>query len=146
MNALRWMWRALRWNGYFPEETLASLRAEGLVLSDEGVPGWIVRRRYHDRWRKCFYHCEKMQGAIALTRHRLLIEGMWGVQLDVPLVDVRWQHVTVRVRKNRLELAFDASEFYDNASGQVELLLRTPHAEEFLETLLTSTGKGPEKK
>ncbi|NUU23620.1 MAG: hypothetical protein HOV68_19260 [Streptomycetaceae bacterium] len=142
MDAIR---RALQGPGRFPAELRAELAYEGLLACEEGLVGSISYRNYRSPERSSPWSREAICGAVALSRRRLVVwDGrVRHIDLDLALLhggaalDVRTD------RADRLVIGYDAAQYRDRCSGQVEIRLRTPRAGHIARTYAASVPMTP---
>jgi hypothetical protein len=126
--------------GSVPKKVLPSLRAEGIVVSDEGVPGWLVTGNVKGPGKRFVRRAEGFSGALIVTRARLAVYSYWKRQINVAVDDARLRDLFVHVpEEGKLRLSFEASAFRDGWQGVIEYRFGTPKARRFHE-VLTSLG------
>jgi hypothetical protein len=134
VNPLR---RVFLGSGRLPADLRTSLRAEGVVLLEEGLPGTVTyisyrSPRHHSTWRKVAF-----TGAVAVTGQRLVVAASRGGKpIDVPLADPRRDAVKVSADgPDKVLFSVDPSAFDPRTSGTVEVRLRTERAAEVVALL-----------
>jgi hypothetical protein len=122
--------------GKIPAPYSSAISAEGVILSDEGFKGTVTYlnfrapRRYSN-WKRQWY-----TAAIALTGTRLLGFQYSSPMIDVPLTDARFRQLNFSVEKrDTLLVAFDASLFHNDWSGNIEYRFQTQFAPDFFDKL-----------
>lgn len=119
--------------GRLPRNVEDQIQREGVVLRDEGIRGSVTFRRFRAPGRYHGWKRSWFSGSIALTRQHFL-----AFKYSRPIIGVPWDHdkleeLTVRLEgENTLCVAFEASVFQEDASGEVEVRLSTPLAREAL--------------
>jgi hypothetical protein len=122
--------------GKIPAQYSSALAAEGVILSDEGIKGTVTYLNFraphrYSNWKRQWY-----TAAIALTDARLLGFQYSSPIIDVPLTDARFRQLNFSVESDStLLVAFDASLFHDDWSGNIEYRFQTQFAQEFLDKL-----------
>jgi len=118
--------------GRIPPKTLATLKAEGLVIWDEGLPGRAYMRVLRAPGKRFKYRVVWFSGSLALTQKRLMAHAFNKRVIHIPLDDARLVNVDVRlVDERRMEFAFDPGLFHPDWSGDLTLRFTTPKAREF---------------
>lgn len=122
--------------GKIPAPLAAQLKAEGMLLLDEGIKGSATYIDFRapgkaSNWKRRWY-----SGSIALTQVRLVAMQYAEVIIDVPLTDERLGKMQFSLDDgDTLRVALDASLFHDDWSGKIEYRFRTPQARVFLDRL-----------
>lgn len=123
--------------GKIPAQYASAISAEGVILSDEGIKGTITYLNFRSpqrisNWKRQWYTL-----AIALTNTRLLAFQYSIPAFDVLLADARFGELNFSVEDETILLiAFDASLFHSDWSGNLEYRFFTPYAQDFLGKLL----------
>jgi hypothetical protein len=117
-------WRASR--GAMPAKLKAELEAEGLRLLEERLEGEVIYRGYEALGQRPTSGQQSTVAALALTDRRLVVHGTGGVQLDAPPGPV----TSAAREAGVLALSYEAGDVYRTRSGAVEILLRTPRAQD----------------
>jgi hypothetical protein len=122
--------------GRIPDQLMSELKAEGLQLSDEAIPGSVTYLNFkapgkRDNWRRQWF-----TACVVLTEVRLVGLQNGSMAVNVPFTDERFRQLQFSVEKeDRFVIAFDASLFHDDWSGRIEYRFRTPLAQSFLNNL-----------
>jgi len=112
------------------------LEPEGIVLFEEDVKGSMTFRNFrrpgvYDGWRKVL-----ITSLVVLTRKRLLALKGSSPIIDVPLTDERFRRMKFSLDGEKtLLVAFEASLFQPEWSGEIEYRFKTTRAGEFLQNL-----------
>ena len=115
--------------GKIPDRWKPVLRAEGIRVWEEGIPGRAVLRKVKGPGRRHYYRTSSFSGCIVLTEQRLLVCSFWQEQINLPLKDSRISKLFYDVQSpNRLLLSFNAADFRDDWQGLIELRLKTDQA------------------
>lgn len=122
--------------GRFPSQLKAQMESEGILVQDEGIAGSVTYIRFHrpgssSSWRRQWY-----TAALAMTQTRLVGLANSSPIINVPFSDERFHRLGVSLEKtDALLIAFDASLFHSDWSGNIEYRFRTPQAQAFLDVL-----------
>jgi hypothetical protein len=132
--------------GRIPADLMTQLQAETITAYDEGIHCSLTFKNFKapgrtENWRRIWFG-----GALALTGRRLIaLSGTRftsGVRLtdenalliNVELNDERFRLMNISLDKpDRLVIAFDASLFHEDWSGELEYRFRTPLAQIFFD-------------
>jgi hypothetical protein len=124
-----------------PEPLAERLKGEGVLLSAEKVKGSVTYIDFrapgrYSNWKRQWY-----RASIALTKLRLTALRASQTMIDVPLTDERIRKMQFSLEKSdTLLVAFDASLFHQDWSGQIEYRFRTEQAQAFLDKLRERTA------
>ena len=122
--------------GKMPVDHGMRLETEGVVLFDEGFKGTATYINFRAPFRYSNWKRQWFTASIALTNMSLLAFQYAGKIIDVPLADERFRKLNFTVEESgALLVAFDASLFHDDWSGNLEYRFFTPLAGEFFNTL-----------
>lgn len=122
--------------GKIPQQMLAQLQQEGILLSDEGVKGSVTYRDFRAPGRYSSWRRVGLIASIIVTNVRLVALSSSNPLINVPFSDERIHGLKCSVEEGeKLLIAFDASLFHDDWSGTIEYRFRTPQAQRFLELL-----------
>jgi hypothetical protein len=124
-------WREER--GRLPEDLRAELETEGIELLEERLPTTAIFRGYEALGQRPRSGHQSARASIALTERRLVVHGTGAIRLEVPR-ESDWLKAAVPA-PDRLKLSYDAAAAYPHRSGEVELELETPRAQEIHATL-----------
>jgi hypothetical protein len=127
--------------GKIPGSMAAPLEGEGIVLSDEGLPGSATYHNFRSPQRWSHWRREGFCGSLVLTEARITAFAFGNRVINVPFTDERIRALKCSVERDEvLCVAFDVSVFHKDWSGTIEYRFRTPHARAFLERLRERTG------
>lgn len=118
--------------GRIPKLLNDTLHIEGIVVSDEGVPGSVTYRDFRAPGK---YFSRKKQGfvgSVVITNVRLVALMYSSFAVNVPFTDERIRQLQISVEGDRLLIAFDPKLFHDNWSGTIEYRFRTDKAADLL--------------
>jgi hypothetical protein len=118
--------------GQIPKLLRDRLRMEGVVVSDEGVPGSVTYREFRAPGRYSSWRKQAFIGSVVVTDVRLvgLMYGRFVV--DVPFTDERIRQLQIARERDRLLIAFDASLFHDDWAGTIEYRFQTSEPAEII--------------
>ena len=123
--------------GGIPNKVRPVLEAEGLVLYDEGIGGWIVTRKFKAPGKRFRHRWKSFSGFLAITEKRVISYGYFHPQINVPVDDPRLSSLhTELVGEQKLSISFETSLFHSDWQGVIELRFNTPKAREFHQRLL----------
>jgi hypothetical protein len=122
--------------GKMPAAEASAIQSEGVILRDEGFKGTATYRNFRAPGRYSNWKRQWFTASIALTGARLLAFQYAGKIIDVPLTDERFRGLNFTIETDgALLVAFDASLFHSDWSGNLEYRFFTPHAREFFNQL-----------
>lgn len=125
--------------GKMPAPESSEIKQEGVILFDEGFKGTKTYINFRSPWRYSNWKRQWSTASIALTDTRLLAFQYALKEIDVPLSDARFQALKFSVEESgALLVAFDASLFLDNTTGNLEYRFYTPLAREFVKKIKKS--------
>ena len=138
--------------GRIPIALMKELQSEVIEVYDEGIHCSLTFKNFkapgrRETWRRIWFG-----GAIALTASRLValsgtrfttgiaLSDDGGRLINVPSDDDRFRLMSVSLDKpDRLVIAFDASLFHHDWSGELEYRFRTQQAQHLLEAIKKHT-------
>jgi hypothetical protein len=127
--------------GKIPEQFMATLRSEGILVFDEGIKGSVTYRNFHAPGKYSAWRRQWFRGSIVLTQVRLVSLLSLSTAIDVPLTDERIRSLRFSVEKqNTFLVAFDPSLFHPGWSGTMEYRFRTTEAAAFVAKLRERLG------
>jgi len=122
--------------GKIPAQYGSAISAEGLIISDEGIKGTVTYLNFRSPQRYSNWKRQWYTAAIALTNARLLGFQYSSPIIDVPFTDARFRGLKFSVEDAAtLLVAFDASLFHNDWSGNIEYRFQTQFAQELLNHL-----------
>lgn len=122
--------------GKIPEHLAAQLKAEGILLLDEGIKGSVTYKDFRSPSRYANWKRQWYTASIALTETRLFALRFSQTIVNVPLSDERIRSMNFSLESNGAFLAaFDAALFHPDWSGKIEYRFRTEDGPEFLNQL-----------
>jgi hypothetical protein len=122
--------------GRIPKQLQPVIESEGIVVSDEGISGWMLMKDFKAPGKRFKRRIDGFTGFLAVTQKRI-ISYLYGKPiLDLPIKDPRITAITATlVKANQIELAFESSIFQNNWSGLINLRYNTAKAQEFYNTI-----------
>ena len=127
--------------GKIPQNALPQIRKEGIVLQDEGIGGSVTFRKFRAPGKRYSFRRNWFSGSIILTRKHFL-----AFQFSKPVIGVSWKdagRLTCSLEDaDTLWVHFDASEFNDDWSGDIEVRFSTPLARSLLDVIEQKRGQG----
>jgi hypothetical protein len=123
--------------GKMPAPYSSAIENEGVALADEGFKGTLTYIKFRAPGRYSNWKRQWFTASIALTNTRLLAFQYAGLVIDVPLADERFRRLNFSVEDGGVLLvAFDASLFRADSTGNLEFRFFTPYAREFFDRLI----------
>jgi hypothetical protein len=118
--------------GRIPGRYAPKLRAEGIVLLDEGIGGSIALKNFRapGRWHQ--WKRNWFAGFIVLTKQTFAAFALSKPIIYVPLGDKRCSELHCTVVDEVLFVGFDASAFNDGWAGTVECRFKISEAQLFV--------------
>ena len=122
--------------GRLPGAMRPIVEDETIELLDEGVSGAIVLRRYRAPGRYHGYRWSGFLGSIVLTGARFAVFRFSRPAVNVSRDPELLEQLDLRIpEEGRLVIRFSADAFDPDASGEVEIRLKTPLARKFRRAL-----------
>jgi hypothetical protein len=118
--------------GKIPKLLNDTLRIEGIVVSDEGIPGSVTYRNFHAPGKYFSWKKQAFTGSVVVTNIRLVALIYSNFAVNVPFTDERIRKLQISVDGDRLVIALDPRVFHDNWSGSIKYRFRTEHAADML--------------
>ena len=121
--------------GRIPERYALMLRAEGIVLLDEGIGGSITLKNFRapSRWHS--WKRNWFTGCVVLTKQTFAAFALGKPIIYVPLDHERFSELRLTIVDGVLFVGFDAAAFNDGWTGMVECRFKTSQAQLFVERL-----------
>jgi hypothetical protein len=115
--------------GKIPKLLGDTLRIEGIVVSDEGIPGSVTYRDFRAPGKYFSWKKQAFTGSVVVTNIRLVALIYSNFAVNVPFTDERIRKLQISIEgDDRLLIVFDPSLFHDNWSGTIEYRFHTPLA------------------
>ena len=118
--------------GRIPKLLNDTLRIEGIVVFDEGVPGSVTYRDFRAPGKYFSWKKQAFVGSVVVTNNRLVALMYSSFAVNVPFTDERIRQLQISVEGDRLLIAFDPKLFHDNWSGTIEYRFRTPQTADMI--------------
>ncbi len=118
--------------GRIPKLLNDTLRIEGIVVSDEGIPGSITYRNFRAPGKRFSWKKQGFVGSVIVTNVRLVALMYGSFAVNVPFTDERIRQLQISIEGDRLLISFDPKLFHDNWSGTIEYRFRTPQAADMI--------------
>ena len=129
--------------GKIPKMLGPILKEEGVVVLDEGMPGWFIARNVKGPGKRFLYRAKYFAGSLAVTEKRVLGFTFGSRQINILVEDPRISELRVDAPDDRtLSVSFESSVFQEDWSGVLEFRFKTDKARRFLDAL-TSAGARP---
>jgi hypothetical protein len=123
-------------SGKIPKRYAPTLRAEGIVLLDEGIGGTITLKKFKAPGRRHSWKRTWFTGSVVISRRTFAAFVFAKPVVFVPLDDERFSKLHCSAEgEDKLLVAFDAAAFNDKWSGTVECRFRTSKSRRFLDRL-----------
>ena len=128
--------------GSIPAEARRLLESEGLVVADEGMPGWFITNDVKGPHRRYKKRAEKFVGSLAISRKRVLCYTFRKRQINIASDDPRLGQLHVEVPEpDVLVITFESSDFRPGWQGEIKFKFKTERAREFFDAL-AAVGAG----
>ena len=112
--------------GKIPKLLGDTLRIEGIVVSDEGIPGSVTYRDFRAPGKYFSWKKQAFTGSVVVTNIRLVALIYSNFAVNVPFTDERIRKLQISIEgDDRLLIVFDPSLFHDNWSGTIEYRFHT---------------------
>ena len=122
--------------GNIPKTALPILEAEGILVSDEGIKGWLKIRHLKMPGKYSSGKSSSFIGSLVLTRKRLAGYVFGKRQINILLDDPRMAAVEIELAKpNQISIAFDLAVFHENWNGHLGYKFKTDKAREFYDNI-----------
>ena len=118
--------------GRIPKLLNDTLRIEGIVVSDEGVPGSVTYCDFRAPGKYFSWKKQAFVGSVIVTNVPLVALMYSNFAVNVPFTNERIRQLQISVEGNRLLIAFDPKLFHDNWSGMIEYRFRTSQAADMI--------------
>lgn len=129
--------------GKMPAAELSEIQSEGIILFDEGFKGTKTYLNFRSPQRYSNWKRQWFTASIALTGARFLAFQYAGKEIDVPLADARFGGLDFSLEADgALLVAFDASLFHLDWSGNLEYRFYTPLAPDLVDKLTKKSEAG----
>jgi hypothetical protein len=122
--------------GAIPVKARPVLEAEEIVVSDEGMSGWLVTRDVTGPGRRYRQRREGFSGCLVITGKRLICFTHGKRQINVSVNDPRLSALVVNAPDDQtLSISFESSLFQEGWQGIIEFRFNTEKAQRFQDVL-----------
>jgi len=123
--------------GRIPQEAYPALKAEGILVSDEGIGGWYITKDFRAPGKYHKYRMKGFSGSLTLTKNRILAYAYGDRAINISFEDPKISALSVALlNDSQIEISFDASTFHDDWQGMIALRFNTAKAQEFYQALI----------
>lgn len=127
--------------GKIPESLWSEVRNERPIASDEGVRSTVTYRNFRAPGRYSNWKRQWLTASFVLTDKRLVLLKYSTPVVNLPATDERFDRLSASAEADdALLLAFDASLFLENSSGEIEWRFRTAQARLVVEAMRKKTS------
>lgn len=124
--------------GAVPRKLMPALENEGILVLDEGMPGWFVAKSVDGPGKRYRHRREGFSGWLGVTNERILCYTYGRRQISIAVDDPRISRLHVDLpADDRLSLSFESSDFRDDWKGVLEFRFRTEKALQFRDALVS---------
>lgn len=124
--------------GSIPKKLATSIEQEGIIVIDEGMPGWFIAKHVNGPGKRYRHRLERFSGCLVVTRERVVCYTYWKRQINISTKDPAIRNLYVDIPKeNRLSISFDTSHYLEGWTGVIELRFNTVKASRFRDALLS---------
>lgn len=107
--------------GRVPRKWRPVIEQEGILVADEGMPGWFIAHNVKGPEKRYWRRAEGFSGCLVVTRQRILCFTYRKCQINVATQDPRLSALHVSVPSpNRLSLSFESAAFRPGWQGLLE--------------------------
>ena len=122
--------------GRIPRKWRPLLEQEGILVADEGMPGWFVAKDVKGPGKRYRQRAEGFSGCLVITNQRVLCFTYRKRQINISTQDPCLSALQVAVPKaNSLSISFESAAFRTGWQGMLEYRFKTDQAQAFHETL-----------
>ena len=121
--------------GKIPKLLRDTMGIEGIVVSDEGIPGSVTYRDFRAPGKYFSWKKQAFTGSVVVTNIRLVALMYSSFAVNVPFTDERIHKLQISFEGDRLVIAFDPGVFHDDWSGTIEYRFRTPQAQGMVKSI-----------
>jgi hypothetical protein len=112
--------------GAVPKKVRPLLKQEGILLEDEGIPGWFLARNVRSPGRRYIRCSEGFSGCLVITQKRVLCYTYGKRQIHIENDDFAITKLHVSAPDHRtLSIRFESSDFRKGWEGEIEFRFRT---------------------
>jgi hypothetical protein len=122
--------------GAIPKKWRSLLEQEGIVVYDEGMPGWLIAKHVKGPGKRYLRRAEGFSGCLVITKQRITCFTYRKRQINISVQDPNISELRVSVpAQNRLSLAFEPAVFQEGWQGTLEFRFKTNKAQAFYDAL-----------
>jgi len=123
--------------GCIPKKLRPVLEAEGMVVVDEGIGGWVITKNVKGPGKRFRHRLEGFSGFLAITKKRAIAYTYWKRQINSSVEDPRISALYVNLSSPQsIVLSFESSKFSDDWQGIIKLRFKTSKAQKFYDVLM----------
>jgi len=123
--------------GSIPKKLRSTLKAEEIVISDEGIGGWFITRNLKAPGKRYIHREQGFTGFLVITQIRILCYTYWKRQINISVQDPLISSLfTELLDPHTLSISFQSSLFHKNWEGVIEFRFKTEKAQEFYNALI----------
>jgi len=118
--------------GGIPKKLRPVLEAEGMVVVDEGIGGWVITKDVKGPGKRFKHRMEGFSGFLAITQKRIIAYTYWKRQINSSVEDPRISALHADLSSSQsIVLSFESSAFRDDWQGIIKLHFKTSKAQKF---------------
>ena len=118
--------------GAIPRKLLPLLQQEGIVVSDEGIGGWLITDNVKGPGKRYVNRSEGFSGCLVITRKRVICFTYWKRQINISVDDPAISELYFNIPDHSiLSISFESSAFREKWEGVIELRFNTQKAQQF---------------
>jgi len=105
-----------------PQKAVSLLESEGLLVLQEKIRIVVIFKNFKAPYRRHSYKSSIAFGSFGLSSRRIMAFSFFKMIVHTTYDEPKFKSITFSNRKDKyLSLSFDASEFHQNQSGQIEI-------------------------
>lgn len=122
--------------GSIPKKWLPTLQEEGVLVSDEGVSGWLIMKNVRGPGKRYIQRAEGFSGCLVITKKRVLGFTYWKRQINIAIDNPKIYRLIFNCKNNEtLSICFESSVFREGWEGEIEFRFKTKKARQFCDSL-----------
>jgi hypothetical protein len=122
--------------GRVPRKWRPLIEQEGILVADEGMPGWFIAKDVKGPGKRYRRRAEGFSGCLVVTNQRVLCFTYWKRQINISIQDPGLSALQVAIPKpNTLSISFESAAFRASWKGMLDYRFQTEQAEAFHEAL-----------
>ena len=124
--------------GSVPKALLPTLKKEGIVVMDEGMPGQFITRRVNGPQKRFRARVEGFSGSLVVTTKRVVCHTYGKRQINISTEDPKISELHIDAPDPKtLSIFFESSVFRKGWSGKIEFRFKTEKTPLFCDSLLS---------